>query len=394
MRIPACTAYAEPEPDAVRFSERDGITGWSDGRINLSWFGRVSAGPMTVQLLLRLPTPETATLRLTVGKERREASPGAPDAKGLRTVDFGTIAAAAGYVRLRVDGLTRSGATFGEIDALELSGPAVGDAHFNLKERRNAASVHLGYPQARELKAAWFYNEVNVQTDPLWSYYMACGWHRGYFGIQVNSPTERRIIFSVWDSGNEAVDRNKVSAADRVTLLAKGPGVVADSFGNEGTGGHSHLVYPWRKGETYKFLVTAEPSGTDTTYAGWFFFPERNAWGLIARFKAPRDGSHLKGLYSFNENFWGANGHLKRLCEFGPIWVKSSDGVWREQTTARFTHDPTGREDRKDYDAGVARSGRFYLSNGGFAADSSLKYGDTIPGRSSGGRPPMIALPA
>ena len=47
--------------------------------------------------------------------------------------------------------------------------------------------------------------------DPLWTYYMACGWHRGYFGMQVNSPTERRIIFSVWDSGNEAVDRGKVA---------------------------------------------------------------------------------------------------------------------------------------------------------------------------------------
>ena len=42
------------------------------------------------------------------------------------------------------------------------------------------------------------------------TYYMACGWHRGYFGMQVNSPTERRIIFSVWDSGGEAVDRSKV----------------------------------------------------------------------------------------------------------------------------------------------------------------------------------------
>lgn len=30
-------------------------------------------------------------------------------------------------------------------------------------------------------------------------YYMACGWHRGYLGMQVNSPTERRIIFSVRD---------------------------------------------------------------------------------------------------------------------------------------------------------------------------------------------------
>jgi hypothetical protein len=48
----------------------------------------------------------------------------------------------------------------------------------------------------------------------------------------------------VWDAGNEAVDRNKVGAENRVVLLAKGDSVVANDFGNEGTGGHSHFVYP------------------------------------------------------------------------------------------------------------------------------------------------------
>ena len=40
--------------------------------------------------------------------------------------------------------------------------------------------------------------------------------------MQVNSTTERRIIFSVWDSGGEAVSRGKVSDENRVMLLAKG----------------------------------------------------------------------------------------------------------------------------------------------------------------------------
>jgi hypothetical protein len=38
---------------------------------------------------------------------------------------------------------------------------------------------------------------------------MAYDRYQGYFGMQVNSPTERRIIFSVWDSGGEAVVRNE-----------------------------------------------------------------------------------------------------------------------------------------------------------------------------------------
>ena len=88
------------------------------------------------------------------------------------------------------------------------------------------------------------------------------------FGMQVNSEKERRIIFSVWDSGNEAIDRNKVKAEDLVQLVDKGKDVHAGGFGNEGTGGHSHLVHDWKLGDTIRFLVRAEPDGTQTTTCG------------------------------------------------------------------------------------------------------------------------------
>ena len=62
------------------------------------------------------------------------------------------------------------------------------------------------YPPPQDTDVAGFYCEVTAVEDPLRTFSMACGWHRGYFGMQVNSPNERRIIFSVWDSGGEAVD--------------------------------------------------------------------------------------------------------------------------------------------------------------------------------------------
>jgi hypothetical protein len=68
----------------------------------------------------------------------------------------------------------------------------------------------------------------------------------------------------VWDAGNEGVDRKKVAADDRVQLIAKGEDVVADSFGNEGTGGHSHLVHDWQLGETFRFLMHAAARGRRT----------------------------------------------------------------------------------------------------------------------------------
>ena len=90
-------------------------------------------------------------------------------------------------------------------------------------------------------------------------------------------------------------------------------------------------------------------------------------------------------MYSFNENFGGANGELRRLAEFGNQWTLNSDGKWQELTTARFTHDPTGKENRKDYGAGVVKD-RFYLSNGGFVGDP-IEYGSLLH-RPPGGHPP------
>ena len=229
-----------------------------------------------------------------------------------------------GYQRFTLESLNPAGKPAGDIEALVLQGPAAEEAHFNLKARRNAASVHLVYPVPTGTNVAAFYCEVTGLEDPLWTYYMACGWHRGYFGMQVNSPTERRIIFSVWDSGGEAVDRGKVADENRVKLVAKGEGVYAGDFGNEGTGGHSHLVYPWKTGEKQRFLVTAKPvDATHTIFSGYYFHPDKKQWVLISSWKAPKEGGYLRGLYSFSENFGGANGHLRRKALYGNQWIRT-----------------------------------------------------------------------
>lgn len=393
IRLPAFTAYAEPDAEG-HLSEKNALV----------WYGELkTTGP----LLLALETQgiENAPVELHFFVERvsektgvRQAKAGtlAVGEKGFLLKTTGAALVSLGTVMIRKTGYYRFvflGKLPGTVSALTLSGPATKDAHFNFKERCNAASVHLSYPLGKESQATWFYNEVTVKTEPLHSYYMACGFKRGYFGIQINSPTERRVIFSIWDSGNEGVDRNKVADADQVKLLAKGDGVVASGFGNEGTGGHSHLVYPWKGNQTYRFLVSAEPKGKQTIYSGYFFFPERNAWGLIARFRAPKDGNYLSGLYSFNENFWGNNGQLQRLAEFGPAWVKTADGAWQELTEARFTCDATGKaKDRLDFAAGLAPSGRWFLSNGGFTKNG-VEYGQTLAPRKASGKPPEITLP-
>ena len=217
---------------------------------------------------------------------------------------------------------------------------------------------------------------------------MACGWHRGYFGMQVNSPTERRIIFSVWDSGDEAVDRKKVDDANQVKLIDKGEGVYSGDFGNEGTGGHSHLKVLWKTGEKQRFVVFAEPIETTfTIFSGYWFHPETQKWMLISSWKAPKEGGWLKRPHGFSENFGGSNGNLLRKVLFGNQWIRTSDGKWMELTKAKFSHDPTGKSDRLDRFMGV-QNGEFFLSHGGFV-DGFTKFGEEFT-RDPLGVPPSI----
>lgn len=418
LRVPALAAYSEPDAEALHI-DANGLSGWNDSKEKLVWYGKINTpGKLNVSLSLRLPPNATSRLTMRVNGQTLKAKARGGENVETMTIPFGTIEiTTAGYRRFELEGTKRDYATFGDIDALILSGPAAQNAHFNLIGRqRGAPSVHLRYPVPPASSnissngnagtgVIWFYNEVTAKTDPTWSYYMACGWHRGYFGMQVNSPTERRIIFSVWDSGAEAKDRGKVDANNRVRLLAKGESVYAGDFGNEGTGGHSHLVYNWNTGQTYRFLVSAQPDGTATIYSGYFFFPEptvaqqsnadkngpeKGKWGLIARFRAPKDGGYMKSLYSFDEDWNSPNGQRKRLAEFGPTWIKTADDKWTELTTAVFTH--TGKASRTDYDAGSVGS-HFYLSGGGFT-DGHIKYRDQIQHPASGKPHPNIVLPS
>jgi hypothetical protein len=372
VEVPAFTAFSSPEPNKGAQRNREGaITRWEEKTV-LHWYGRIAtkgALDASLKLVDGLADGTKLTLTITPQEGSSKGRPLEGKAAGDQ-VAFGKFAVAApGYYRFELEG---KGDKLPALKSLVLDGAASEGAHFSTVERRNAASIHLGYPVPNEAKeeVEWFYLEVTPKTDPLWSYYMATGWHRGYFGMQVNDPGERRIIFSVWDSGGEAKDRDKVHDDNRVKLMAKGEGVHADDFGNEGTGGHSHLVYPWKLGDTVHFLMRAQVEGDKTTYTGWFRDSKSKAWRLVSSFRAPKDGKFLHGLYSFNENFIGSNGDERRVCEFGNGWIRTKSGKWIPLTEARFTHDGHGKSERLDRSAGTIGK-RFYLANGGFVEDTN-----------------------
>ena len=393
LRVPAATAYLEPDGGGARVSAEHGITHWKDSNTIVKWFGELNhTGELQAAVTMRVDNGKSSRLRLTIAGQAKEIEvTGNGDDRMM--ADFGAYEVSkTGYHAFILQSLNSASDDPGTIEALVLDGPATNDAHFNLKPRRNAASVHLAYPVPGDAKVSAFYCEMTGVEDPLWSYYMACGWHRGYFGMQVNSPTERRIIFSVWDSGGEAVDRNKVADDDRVTLVAKGEDVYSGSFGNEGTGGHSHLKFPWKTGERQQFLVTADPvDETHTVFAGYYFRPDKKEWMLISSWRAPKEGKYLRGLYSFSENFAGQNGHVLRKALYGNQWIRTAAGEWIELTTATFSHDPTGKEDRLDRFMGV-EDGEFFLSHGGFVSGFT-KFGAPFTRPASGRSPATMELP-
>ncbi|HZL34397.1 MAG TPA: DUF3472 domain-containing protein [Tepidisphaeraceae bacterium] len=227
---------------------------------------------------------------------------------------------------------------------------------------RAARSVHLFYPAP---DASAFYNEVTVERSTPGSYFMACGFDGGYFGIQEQGNGRKIVIFSVWDAakGNDA---KAVPGEQRVEVLFKADDVRAGRFGGEGTGGQSFFNYDWKTGQTCRFLVTAEVTGKKTAFAGYFYLPDKKTWKHLVTFRTITGGKHLKGLYSFIEDFRrdGKSATEVRLATFANGWVREIKGAWRPLTTARFSASNSGFEAKETIDAGVADGG-FYLQTGG-----------------------------
>ncbi|MGL4854361.1 MAG: DUF3472 domain-containing protein, partial [Lentisphaeria bacterium] len=222
-------------------------------------------------------------------------------------------------------------------------------------------------------KIEYFYNEITVPKgeDQLATYFMACGFGQGYFGMQVNSPKERRILFSVWspfDTQNPA----DIPEDMQIKMLRRGKDVHIGEFGNEGSGGQSFLRFPWVAGNTYRFLQQVRPDGKgNTVYTAYFFAPENNQWRLIASFMRPKTDTWYTGAHSFLENFDPNMGHISRTVNFGNQWACDVNGKWHEITNAFFTCDNTGRAKvRLDYSGGIANDKKwFYLKNCGFTND-------------------------
>ena len=249
---------------------------------------------------------------------------------------------------------------------------------------RAARSVHLGFAAP---KADMFYNEVTVEKSVPGSYFMVCGFRNGYFGIQEQVNGRKVVLFSVWDPGR-GDNPNQVPEKERVEVLYHADDVLVKRFGGEGTGGQSFFEFPWKVGETYRFLVKAVPSGNKTAFTGYIYLPEKKEWKRLVTFRTITGGSRLEGLYSFIEDFRrdGKSATQLRRGMFGNGWVHDASGKWTPLEKARFTASGASWEAKETIDAGAVKD-RFYLQTGG-DTHTTTKLNGSIECRGHGKTPP------
>jgi hypothetical protein len=373
--------------------KKGGIKNWTEPRtIFRTWFKLEQTGKLNVGILAKSVTGNSI-LKITCGSKSNLIE---VVNKEMDTISVGTFELEEkGYHFIEIQGINKSGEFFPEIESILIGGEAVtGKVYFTKDDfywGRRGPSVHLNFAvPENDGEVEYFYNEITVpeNNDVVGSYFMANGFAQGYFGIQVNSPTERRILFSVW-SPYKTDNPGEIPEEYKIKLLEKGEDVHSGEFGNEGAGGQSYFRFNWKAGITYKFLLKAKPTGTgETDFTAWFFAPESGKWKLIASWRRPKTDAHLTHLYSFLENFMTETGYISRKAKYSNQWIYTTKNEWIELTKMKFTADATARkESRMDY-AGGAENQAFFLQNCGFFNETTKI--DSYFERKPGGIPPVI----
>ncbi|WP_443945456.1 DUF3472 domain-containing protein [Pedobacter sp. AW1-32] len=392
-------AFSSKHNERNRTVTNKGLENWTDATEQFTVYLRVSKPGSIILSVKDISVTGKSTLQFAIGKEAKKVIFN-PNQQIQNLVGTWTIKDT-GYVALKIKGLEKTGSSFPSISAIQVSGTAIDQNTAYVKDNkgnffywgRRGPSVHLNYLQPENIQAEWYYNEVTVpvENDVIGSYFMANGFAEGYFGMQVNGPNERRILFSVW-SPFATDDPKSIPDSLKIKMIKKGQGVQAGEFGNEGAGGQSYLKYSWKAGSTYKFLLHGKPdldaADSSTTYTAYFFAPELNEWKLIAQFKRPKTKTYLKRFHSFLENFSPVQGDLSRKVWFDNQWICDDLGNWVALTTARFTTDNTGVKGyRMDFSGGID-NGHFFLRNCGFFSD--FTFPKTFFERHSANKKPQI----
>lgn len=385
-----------PEPGGNGF-EPNGSLVWGDPEGVFSVFFHVDR-PADLRLAIRARVQKgKSTLETRVDQEKFHT---AIENAEFTMLEIGKVEVLrAGYVRVDIRGEQRTGDHYAEISDLLVSSHSDGlkveyvrnnDGNMFYWGRRGP-SVHLRYEVPEEVRLQYAYSEITVPTgqDPIGSFFMANGFGEGYFGFQVNGPQERRVLFSVWSPFRTDNPRD-IPKEQQIISLGHGPGVHIGEFGNEGSGGQSYLVYPWKAGVTYRFLTEVKPDGQGRTiYTSWFGDKAAKELRLIASFRRPKTDTSLRSFHAFLESFSPAFGHIGRRAAYGNVWVCDISGQWHECTRAKFSVDATGGDRHRLDFTGGSEGTHFFMRNCGFFNETG-QPGEAFTRDSTANEQPVI----
>lgn len=383
--VSARQAYVEPYSVTSREDvslRRGGITNRNNQNRSVVWYLYQQKGSYKLALDLQKRSGEQNTIEISctqcaeVGFKPMIKKISLKSASGDQQVGIGKVEIpATGYYRYEMkaltamEGVTIVGLSFeGVPDKATGTIPVVHATKF-----QSSPSVHLSFsttaPTTKEYD--WIYEEIMVPKgyDPLHTYWMSLGFFRGYMGIQSNSETERRVLFSVWDSVDK--DKNPNASKDSlVSLVDKADDVTSNGFGNEGTGGQSYVKNAnWKVDQPVKFLMNVRRGEGSIVLSAWYCINDIEGWKYVASWRAPQEQRLFNGFYSFIENFSSSNGQLLRKgYYFNAFGREISTGKWLSFNKVRFSHTDGTEGERVDYEQGVAPEypNRFYMASGGY----------------------------
>lgn len=390
--IPANKSYLEPYTDSQtgichdqlgsNNNRQKDITSWTSPDVNVCWYLNFTPGKYSLHIVSNVISENISKFLFTLTgidnpdfRVEKEVSMKGISEFVLYPDILDIIIPADGFYKLAIKPVSKTGDTFMSIRSLVLRS----DDNDPTKSVRYAnwlssPSVYLSYINDGNKDYDWLYTSIVVphNMDPVYSFYQGIGFYRGYLGIQVNSETERRVLFSVWDSSDEPIDRSKVKKEDRVELVAKGDSVTAQGFENQGTGGQSFVKYPWVTDIPVDLLANVKRlKGNKLLFSAWFRQKKNgdDKWHFIASWKAPNDDRYFNWMYSFVMNFDDVTGQYRRECYFmnasGRI---AGSNEWDEMAKATIHQTDGGDDSRSDCGGGVDNiyPEGIYLWSGGY----------------------------
>ena len=223
------------------------------------------------------------------------------------------------------------------------------DSDFWLPEnmaKNECTSVHITYGPKEDTHTA-AYQEVVVEKSAPGSYFACNNFTTGYIGVQQlvenykDGTPVRVAIFSVWDAKDSGDNPHAAPESERAKLIQRGPKVMTDRFGGEGTGGKSMRVFDWKEGDVIRTLVVEKPDGEDfRQITGYIFDPETQKWELMSSWRVQALRRGLGGGCGFVEDFRrnGESRFHERRATFGPA-LRYVNGVWKPATEFTMTKD-------------------------------------------------------